>query len=69
MLFARGRRRFRPRQSLGAGVVVQFPDGCADDTDFMHCRGTCPLLDYRVDNLTDDQVYNLGRELGLSTVT
>ena len=47
----------------------KFPDGCTDATDFAHCRGACPLLDYRIDNLTDDQVYNLGRELGLSTVT
>ena len=38
---------------------LKFPDGCSDDTDFAHCRGTCPLLDYRIDDLSDDQVYKV----------
>jgi len=38
---------------------LKFPDGCTSDTDFAHCRGTCPLIDYRVDDLTHEQVYKV----------
>ena len=38
---------------------LKFPEGCDDGDSFDHCRGTCPLLDYRIDDLTDEQVYNV----------
>ena len=41
------------------GYYFKFPDGCTDATDFAHCRGTCPLLDYRLDELADWQVYKV----------
>ena len=37
----------------------QFPDGCTDETTFAECRGACPLLDYRIDELTHWQVYDV----------
>ena len=41
------------------GYYFKFPDGCTDATDFAHCRGACPLLDYRIDDLADWQVYKV----------
>ena len=38
---------------------LEFPDGCSYPESFDKCRGACPLLDYRLRELTDEQVYDV----------
>ena len=34
---------------------LEFPDTCEYPESFERCRGACPLLDYRIDELTPYQ--------------